>query len=181
MADIVGFVRRHLGYCLTGVTAEQFLTWLYGTGANGKSTLAEVLLDLWAGYGRKAPQDLLLARKNEAHSTERADPRGKRLVVCTEIDEGRQLAESLVKELTGGDTIAARRMRENFFRFKPTHELAVCCNHLLRVRGRDHGVWRRQRIVPFAVTFRRADDGVPAAPATDAAAEGPGCRRRTPG
>jgi putative DNA primase/helicase len=113
-------------------------------------------------YAMKAPQNLLMARDRDPHPTERADLHGKRLVCAIETDEGKRLAESLIKELTGGDTIRARRMRENFFQFSPTHKLILCSNHKPQVRGTDHGTWRRLRLVPFTARFWNPD--VPPAP-----------------
>lgn len=152
--EVVGFVQRLFGYALTGDTSEQVLAVFWGGGANGKSTLLEVAMEvLGAEYSMKAPQALLMARDHEAHPTERADLFGKRLVVAVETDQGRRLSESLVKELTGGDTIRARRMRENFFQFTPTHKLILCTNYRPEIRGTDSGIWRRIRLLAFPVRF----------------------------
>src|SRR5262249_35834903 len=78
---------------------------------------------------------------------------GKRLVVCVETHEGARLDEALVKELTGGDPIAARRMKENWWEFEPTHKAIMVTNHKPEVRGTDQGIWRRIRLIPFTVCF----------------------------
>ncbi len=154
---LIGFIQRLLGYCLTGDTSEQVLPICWGEGANGKSTLVNVALDLLGDdYAIKAPPDLLLARRNDAHPTERADLFGKRVVAAVETDDGRRLAESLVKELTGGDRVRARRMREDFWQFRPTHKVILACNHKPEVRGTDHAIWRRLRLVPFNVVIPEA-------------------------
>ena len=117
---LIEYVQRLVGYSLTGVI-ENTLPFLFGDGANGKSTLIELLLKLFGpDYSMKAPPDLLGAKYGDAHPTERADLYGKRFVACVETEDGRRLAESQVKEITGGDTIRARFMRENFFEFTPT-------------------------------------------------------------
>lgn len=153
-SDLRGFFRRLVGYCLTGSTQEHVLPFLYGVGANGKSTAMNTLLAmLGTDYGIKAPTDLLLAKKNEGHPTELADLFGKRFVACIEAEDGRRLAESLVKELTGGDRIRARRMREDFWEFQATHKIWLAANHKPQVRGTDHGIWRRIKLVPFTVTI----------------------------
>jgi putative DNA primase/helicase len=152
--ELRGFVRRLVGYCLTGSTQEHVLPLLYGIGANGKSTfLNAVLALLGTDYAIKAPTDLLLAKKNESHPTELADLFGKRFVACIEAEDGRRLAESLVKELTGGDRIRARRMREDFWEFQATHKIWLAANHKPQVRGTDHGIWRRIKLIPFTVTI----------------------------
>ncbi|MGE0607124.1 MAG: phage/plasmid primase, P4 family [Pirellulales bacterium] len=151
--QLVGFVQRLLGYCLTGSVREQVLPILWGIGANGKSTLLGVMLDLLGGdYAMKAAPDLLMV-KGDAHPTERADLHGKRLVVAIETDDGKRLAEALVKDLTGGDRIRARRMREDHWEFAPTHKLILATNHRPTIRGTDHAIWRRIRLVPFNVVI----------------------------
>jgi putative DNA primase/helicase len=152
-AELIGFLRRVVGYCLTADVREQVLLIFWGTGANGKSTFLNVLLDLLGeGYALKAPADLLMV-KREAHPTEKAGLFGKRLVVANETEAGGRLAESLAKELTGGDPITARRMREDFWTFRPTFKLVLCSNHKPVIKGTDHAVWRRVRLVPFAQVF----------------------------
>jgi putative DNA primase/helicase len=151
--ELIGWLQRFLGYCLTGNVREQILPIFWGKGANGKSTLLNVLLEmLGTDYAIKAPTDLLMV-KGDAHPTEKADLFGRRLVVCLETEEGRRLAEAMVKDLTGGDRIRARRMREDFWEFSPTHKVILCTNHKPRIRGTDHAMWRRIRLVPFTVTI----------------------------
>jgi putative DNA primase/helicase len=114
-------------------------------------------------YAMKAPPDLLMAKAHDGHPTDRADLFGKRLVVAIETEEGRRLNETLVKELTGGDRIRARRMREDFWEFEPTHTLIMATNHKPVVRGTDRGIWRRIRLIPFLVTVEgeAVDKGMP--------------------
>lgn len=148
-AELVGFLQRAVGYSLTGSVAEQCLFFLHGSGANGKSTFLNVVQRLAGDYALAAEADLLLATTHERHSTGIADLVGRRLVVVQETDDGRRLAEATVKQLTGGDTIRARRMRQDNFEFRPTHKLWMAANHRPMVRGTDHGIWRRIRMVPF--------------------------------
>ena len=151
--ELIGYVQRLLGYCLTGDVSEQILAIWWGTGSNGKSTLLNLVLEmLGEDYAIKGAPDLLVA-KNTAHPTERADLLGKRLVASIETEESQRLAESLVKDLTGGDRQRARRMREDFWEFTPTHKLILCTNHVPSIRGTDHAIWRRIRLVPFEVTI----------------------------
>lgn len=151
-AALIAYWQRLCGLALTGSVAEQILPILYGTGANGKSTMLNVLLDmLGEDYAMKAPPDLLMARRNEGHPTERADLFGRRLVVAIETGEGARINETLIKELTGGDKIRARRMREDFWEFHPTHKILLCTNHKPIVRGTDHAIWRRFMLIPFTV------------------------------
>lgn len=157
------YARRLVGYCLTGSTQDHVLPFLYGTGANGKSVFIGTVLALLGGdYAIKAASDLLLAKKH-AHPTELADLFGRRFVACIEADSGRRLAEALVKELSGGDRIRARRMREDFWEFTPTHKCWLAANHKPIVRGNDNGIWRRIKLLPFEVTIppERQDPSLP--------------------
>lgn len=152
--ELIGYVQRLLGYGLTGNVSEQILPIFWGTGANGKSTLLNAIQDMLGGdYAMKAPLDLLMQKRGDSHPTERADLFGRRFVCCIETEDGRRLAESLVKELTGGDRIRARRMREDFWEFLPTHKIILCTNHQPVVQGTDYAIWRRLRLVPLTVTI----------------------------
>jgi putative DNA primase/helicase len=152
--ELIAYMQRLVGYCLTGVTEEHILPFLYGIGANGKSTFCETFLKLMGpDYGMKAAPDLLLAKRGETHPTERADLFGKRFVTCIETEEGRRMAEALVKELTGGDRVRARRMREDFWEFAPTHHVWLASNHKPAISGTDHGIWRRIKLIPFDVVI----------------------------
>ena len=150
--DLRTFFQRFVGYCLTGDTSEQVLVFLHGLGANGKSTIINALLDVLGDYGQQAAPELLTV-KGYSHPTELADLKGARLVASIEVEEGKRLAESLVKQLTGGDRIKARRMREDFWEFEATHKLLLAANHKPVVRGTDHAIWRRIKLVPFNVTI----------------------------
>jgi putative DNA primase/helicase len=151
--QLIGFIQRLLGHCLTGDVSEQVLPIFWGAGANGKSTLLNTILAmLGSDYGIKAAPELLMKKQSQTHPTERADLFGKRFVACVETEEGCRLAESLVKDLTGGDRQRARRMREDFWEFAPTHKVVLCTNHKPQIRGTDHAIWRRVRLIPFAVT-----------------------------
>lgn len=150
---LVGFLQRAVGYSLTGSTSEQVLFFLHGGGANGKSTFCHILLDLLGPYGIVGAPNMLLAKRGESHPTEQTDLFGARAVVLQEVEAGRAWAEVTLKQLTGGDTIKARRMGEDFWSFRPTHKFWVAANHKPTVRGSDYAVWRRLLLVPFTVTI----------------------------
>lgn len=146
------FVQRLIGYSLNGTTEEHKLPILYGHGANGKGTLLNTILDMLGDYAMQAANELLMARHN-SHPTDQADLFGKRFVTNQETAEGQRFNESLVKQMTGGDRIRARRMREDFWEFEATHTLFLATNHKPVIRGTDHAIWRRLRLVPFTVTI----------------------------
>src|ERR1019366_9088142 len=112
-------------------------------GSNGKSTLKEIVLGLLGEHGKPAPPRLLLATRHDEHPTAIADLHGRRLVVSHEVEDGLRLDEALVKELTGGDRLKARFMRQDYWDFRPTHKIWLACNHKPAIRGTDHGIWSR--------------------------------------
>ena len=151
---LIGFLRRLVGYTLTGEIRQHILPILYGSGSNGKSVFIGTIQRLLGkDYATQAPPDLLMAASHDRHPTELADLFGRRLVATVETERGQRINEPLVKQLTGGDTIKARRMRENFWEFLPTHKVWMATNHKPDVRGTDDGIWRRLKLVPFLVTI----------------------------
>jgi P4 family phage/plasmid primase-like protien len=157
-AGLVDYWQRLCGYALTGVVRDHLMPIAFGKGDNGKSTILGTLIDVFGpDYAMKCPPDMLMAKKTDSHPTDRADLFGKRLVVALETAEGRRLNETMVKELTGGDAIRARRMHENFWEFKPTHTLMMATNHKPVIRGTDTGIWRRLKLVPFTVRIGDAE------------------------
>jgi putative DNA primase/helicase len=150
--DMLGFLARMFGHALLGTVVEHVLAIFYGVGANGKTTLVEAVASALGDYARPVDPGLLIDR-GEVHPTGTAALFGLRLAVTHEVDAGRRLAEATVKRLTGGDKITARRMREDFWDFVPSHSLVMHTNHKPIVRGTDEGIWRRLRFVPFDVVI----------------------------
>jgi P4 family phage/plasmid primase-like protien len=154
--EVRAFFKKLCGYAISGSVSEHVLPVLYGTGANGKSTILNALLSAVGDYGMQAAPDLLVAKKG-SHPTEVADLFGMRLVASIEVEDGRRLAEALVKSLTGGDKVRARRMRQDFWEFDPTHTAFLCTNHKPEIRGTDNAIWRRIRLIPFTETIPPAE------------------------
>ncbi len=153
-ANLIGFMQRLMGYALVGEVTEHVLPIFHGGGANGKTVLTETLLGvLGKEYATSTTKEFLMQSKSERHATEIAALYGMRLVVTAETDEGGRLNEARVKQLTGGNTITARRMREDFWQFSPSHLLAMETNHRPFISGTDQGIWRRVLLVPFNVTI----------------------------
>ena len=155
--ELQGFLQRLAGYSLTGVTTEHALFFLYGTGANGKSVYINTLSGLLGDYHKTAPMETFIATRNERHPTDLAGLRGARSVTATETEEGRRWAESKIKALTGGDKIAARFMRQDYFEFQPQFKLLIAGNHKPRLGNVDEAIRRRLYLVPFTVTIPEAE------------------------
>lgn len=160
-ADLIHFVQRAFGYSLTGSTKEQVLFICHGVGSNGKGKLMNLLRKLLGALAAPAPSALLMTAKTERHPTELVILFRKRAVVAQETNEGQRFNESLVKQLTGEDAISARRMHEDFWEFEPTHKLWLATNHKPNIKGTDHAIWRRIRLIPFNVIFHDPGDGEP--------------------
>jgi putative DNA primase/helicase len=147
------FLQRAIGYSLTGLTKEQVLFILWGSGANGKTTFMETMLSLVGEYATRTPSETFLARRNTGIPNDLARLRGARFIAAVEMEEGRQLAEVRVKELTGGDTVSARWLYGEWFDFKPAGKFWIGTNHKPVVSGTDHAIWRRLRLIPFTETI----------------------------
>lgn len=154
---LIAFVQRALGYALTAVIREHVLVILYGRGSNGKSTLLETVQTVVGDYALRTPVQTLMSRAHNTIPNDVARLRGARLVVATESDETQKLAEATVKHLTGGDTISARYLFGEWFQFAPSFKLFLGTNHKPVIKGTDHAIWRRIRIVPFTVQIPKAE------------------------
>jgi putative DNA primase/helicase len=156
-AELIAFVKRMAGYALTGSTQEHALFFLYGTGANGKSVFLTTLSGVLGDYALTAPIETFTANNRDGHPTDLAMLLGARLVTATETEEGRRWAEAKIKQITGGDRISARFMRQDFFQFTPQFKLLVAGNHKPSLRCVDEAIRRRLHLVPFGVTIPKAD------------------------
>lgn len=149
--DLADYLQRAVGLSISGEVPEHALFIAYGPGGTGKSTFLKTIIDLLGpDYAIKGTRELLMAGA-ATHSTDRADLCGKRFVAVVETDSGQRFAEATVKELTGGDSIRARKMRQDNSEFVPTHKVWLSTNHKPIVRGTDEGIWRRMRAIPFTV------------------------------
>ncbi|MDB0529841.1 phage/plasmid primase, P4 family [Ralstonia solanacearum] len=150
--DLAAYLQRVVGYCLTGVTSEHALFFLYGTGANGKSVFVNVLTTILGDYAANAPMDTFMEARGDRHPTELAGLRGARLVSSIETEQGRRWNESKVKAITGGDKVSARFMRQDFFDYLPQFKLLIAGNHKPAIRNVDEAMKRRLHLIPFTVT-----------------------------
>lgn len=151
--ELIAFLQRMAGYALTGITREHALFFLYGLGGNGKSVFIDTLSGIMADYATTAAIETFIATNFNSHPTDVASLRGARLVTAVETEEGRRWAESKIKTMTGGDKIAARFMRQDYFVFTPQFKLVIAGNHKPGIRNIDEAMRRRLHLVPFEVTI----------------------------
>lgn len=149
-ADVEKFIQKAVGASLSGRNVQS-LFFLYGNGANGKSTFIETLLAFFGDYAGKTAAETLLMQTYRGIPNDIAALVGKRLIVASELPAGRRLNESQVKDMTGGDSISARFLNQEFFTFKPQFKLWMYGNHKPTITGTDYGIWRRIKLVPFNV------------------------------
>lgn len=147
---MIDFLHLLLGYSITGDVGAQVLPFLHGQGKNGKSVLLDVMIQILGDYADAAPPGFLMDRGAfSEHSTELTELHGRRLIVCSELKPNDRFDEARVRLLTGGDKIKARRMRQDYFSFTPTHKLWLLGNHRPEVSTGGFAFWRRIRLLPF--------------------------------
>jgi len=159
-AGVIRFIKRYSGYTLTGSTRERVMAILYGTGKNGKTTLVELLHEVLGDYATNTDVETLLIKKHQGVGNDVAALKGARFVSAAEVEQGRRLAESKIKQMTGRDTVTARFLFQEFFDFKPEFTLWLSSNHKPVIKGTDDAIWDRLKLIPFTQRF----DGAKADP-----------------
>ena len=157
-----GFLQRYAGVGLVGRVLEHVLVVATGTGRNGKGVLAEALANAFGDYAvaasNRSPDRLEARREVSGGLAQMMQLRGARWAVMSELERGAKLAESTMKQLTGGDTINAKHMGQNPINFAPSHSFFMLTNDLPTVDPRATAVWARMRVVPFEVSFEGRED-----------------------
>ena len=147
------YLQRCVGCSLAGAVLDHVLFLLYGIGANGKSTFLEVIRAMMGDYAKQADASSFMVARTDIVRNDIARLAGARMVTAVEADEGKRLAEAVVKTLTGGDTVTARFLYGEFFEFKPVFTPWIATNHKPVIRGTDYAIWRRIRLLPFTVSI----------------------------
>lgn len=162
-AGVIAFVKRYSGYTLTGITRERLLAILYGFGKNGKTTLVELLREVMGDYATNTDTETLLMKRYQGVGNDVAALKGARFVSAAEVEQGRRLAESKVKQLTGRDTVTARFLFGEPFNFRPQFKLWLSTNNKPVIQGTDDAIWDRIRLIPFTQRFdgERQDPKLP--------------------
>lgn len=147
--DLVEYMQRLIGYSLTGDISEQIMMFLVGGGSNGKSTFINTIKDLIGEYGKQAKSDTFIKKKDTGANNDIARLVGARFVSAIESEEGEKLSESFVKQITGGEPVLARFLRQEYFEFVPEFKVFFTTNHKPVIGGLDEGIWRRVKLIPF--------------------------------
>ena len=152
--DSRAYLQRWCVYCLTGLTSEQVILFIYGQGANGKSVLTNLLYKVLGEYGKRTPMASLMQRRTDAATNDIAALQGARLILASEGNPGQKLDTALVKSLTGGDPITARFLHKEHVTFDPAGKIMVASNHLPEIDANDPAIWRRLHFLPLDRVFR---------------------------
>ena len=151
--SLIDFLQRFIGYSATGSTREQAFAIWWGGGANGKSTILNAISEALGDYAQTTRPETFMAKNGDGIPSDLAKLKGARLVTASESEDGQRLAESQIKQITGGELIQARALYQDWFEYRPQFKLVLCTNHRPVIRGDDHAIWRRIMLVPFTVTI----------------------------
>ncbi|MHB8156192.1 MAG: DNA primase family protein [Desulfocucumaceae bacterium] len=164
--NLIDFIWNSLGYALTGDCREQCFWVFWGHGANGKGTLMNIIREILGSAGSSTPgyamhisTETLMARNNPGEiRNDVAQLDGPRFVTASEVDKGRRLSESLVKELTGQDPRRARFLYGENFEFIPQFKLFLATNNKPTIKDQTNAIWRRIKLIKFAQDFKDNPD-----------------------
>ena len=150
--DLIRYVQKAVGYSLTGMTSEQCVFFLYGTGSNGKSTFLSTVRTIAGEYATNIqPETIMVRQTSGGANSDIARLKSARFVTTVEPNEGMRLNEGLIKQLSGEDPVTARKLYGDEFEFMPEFKLWMATNHKPIIRGTDTGIWRRVHMIPFEV------------------------------
>ena len=155
--EIIEFMQRVCGYCMTAMTNEQCMFILYGSGGNGKSKFIETIAHILGDYAKNCPSSTFIQKQNPGIPNDIARLKGARLVMANETNQNVTIDEELIKQLTSSNTITARFLNREFFDFEPTFKIFLSTNHKPNIRGTDQGIWRKIHMIPFLLNIPEAD------------------------
>lgn len=156
--SLAEYLQKAIGYTMTASTQEQCFFILYGDGNNGKSVFTNIVKDILGTYAVNAQFDTIAMRRASASAnSDIARLKGARMVTISEPEEGMRINESLVKQLTGDDTVTARFLYGDDFEYIPKYKIWISTNHKPIIHGTDNGIWRRVIMIPFRLKLKQGE------------------------
>lgn len=156
--ELIQYVQEVVGLAAVGRVFVEALIIAYGEGRNGKSTFWNTICRVLGLYGGSMAADVLTAGCRRNVAPEKAELKGKRLIIAAELEEGMRLNTSIVKQLCSTDAIRGEKKYKDPADFVPSHQLVLYTNHLPKVGASDAGIWRRLIVIPFHAVFEEGDD-----------------------
>jgi P4 family phage/plasmid primase-like protien len=152
--EIVDFIRRAVGYTLTGLTREEVIFIGWGTGRNGKGKFTDTLIALMGDYARPAKFDMFVAKKaDEGKANDVAELFGARFVPASEGEQSKRLAEAKIKNMVSGDPVEGEKKYQDSFTYYPEYKIWLFTNYKPRIVGTDEGIWDKVIFIPFKRYF----------------------------
>lgn len=155
---LINYVQEIVGLVAIGQVYLEALIIAYGSGRNGKSTFWNTIANVLGTYTGHLSADALTTGVRRNVKPEMAEVKGKRLIISAELEEGKRLNTSIVKQLCSTDEIYAEKKYMKPFSFTPSHTIVLYTNYLPHVGGNDEGIWRRLIVIPFKATIAKRND-----------------------
>jgi putative DNA primase/helicase len=149
--ELIVFLQTAAGWAVSGDISEQSMFILYGTEANGKSTFLNVVMHILGDYAISTYAETFMKRNNDTATNDIARLQGTRFVTTAETEQWKRLSEHLIKQATGNDQLTARFLYGEHFNFVPTFKIFMASNHKPVIKGTDHGIWRRIKLIPWVL------------------------------
>lgn len=152
--ELIDYIQKALGYCLTASTKERCIFVCYGEGANGKTTLLNTIDYVMGSYAGIIAFTNLEEKGGERTGHDLAGLRGARFITASESNQQTSLDEAKIKRLTGGsEPISVRFLYGKYFNYVPGYKIWLTCNHKPRIHGTDEAIWDRIKLIPFNSRF----------------------------
>lgn len=154
--DTFEYIMHYLASTLDGNKKESIFLLLVGKGSNGKSCLVELHKGaIGSVHGVKMPLSFLTSRSKDAESATPAlmQLKDATFAYYSESNKFEVLNMAKIKEFTGQETLAGRKLHQDYINFKPKCHHLVASNNDFEVHGTDHGTWRRIDYVPMKIKF----------------------------
>lgn len=153
--EVREYLQRVCGYALTGQADERVLVQLYGPSGTGKSQFTKAVFTVMGDFAKRASESAFQSRPTsyKGPSEDLHNLMGSRFAMLPELDEGFRLNVSLIKSLTGGDSMTTRQLYGQEVTWRPEYTIFMITNHLPRVSAGEDAYWNRVKPILFDQVF----------------------------